>query len=87
MQDDNGLLGWVLAGVGTVISTLSGIVAYFYRTQITDFKSREVKFETTLNELAIRADKCESDREELRVHCAVMDDRLKRIEEKVTGSN
>lgn len=34
------MLPWVLAGVGTVISSLSGAVAFLYRGRIADLQAR-----------------------------------------------
>ena len=83
MDQDNGITGWILAGVATVVSTLAGIVAMFYRTQISDYKSNESGLRLEIGELRKRADTCEEDREQLRIKVAVMENRLDKVEREV----
>lgn len=80
MDENTGLTGWVLAGIGTVVSTLCGIVAYFYRTQISDYRANESGMKAVIAALTIRADKCEDDREELRIKYAVLEQRVSDLE-------
>jgi peptidoglycan hydrolase CwlO-like protein len=94
MDEDTGITGWVLAGMATIVSTLAGLVAMFYRQQIADYKDNEIKIETAhkvtedhlskeLEELKTRADSCENDREELRIELAVLKTRISVIEKKI----
>jgi len=83
MHEENGLpgiTGWVLAGIATIIATLSGIVQMFYRTQIADYKANILALEKTTAALTVRADKCEDEREELRVRYAVLEQRVSELE-------
>jgi len=82
MNENEGILGWVLAGVGTVVSTLAGLVAMFYRQQILEHKTREEDLATRLDIVEKRADTCENDREELRIKCAVIEARIAVLEGK-----
>jgi uncharacterized protein YlxW (UPF0749 family) len=83
MNENEGLTGWILAGVGTIVSTLAGLVAMFYRTQIADYKANESGLRVEVVELRKRADTCEEDREQLRIKVAVMDARLDKVEQEV----
>lgn len=80
VNEETGITGWILAAVGTVVSTLSGIIAYFYRTQISDYKAAENGMKTVIAALTLRADKCENDREELRIKYAVLEQRVSDLE-------
>jgi hypothetical protein len=82
MQNSEGMLGWILAGVGTIVSTLAGLVAFFYRQQINDHKDREAELSQRLDIVEKRADACENDREELRIKCAVIEARINALENK-----
>jgi len=91
MDEPTGITGWVLAGVATIVSTLAGLVAMFYKQQISDYKSNEAKMDaqhmTTeaylknkVAELEKRADECEDDREQLRIKYARLEERVSSLE-------
>lgn len=80
MDESTGITGWIWAGVTTIIGTLTSAVAFFYKTQIADYKARELHNEAKIRELEARADKCEDDRNTLRVQVAVHETRLSLIE-------
>ena len=40
MSHDGGLLGWVMAGVGAIVATLSSAVAILYKAQMSDLKEQ-----------------------------------------------
>ena len=82
---ETGFTGWILAAIGTVVSTLAGLVAFFYRQQITDYKANETTLKSKVVELETRADKCEDDREELRVRHAVLENKHANLEERVSS--
>lgn len=84
-MENTGFTGWVLAAIGTVVSTLAGLVAMFYRQQINDYKSNESLLNKHVERLEKRADKCEEDRESLRIKYAVLEDRVSNLE--VTKQN
>lgn len=83
VDEQTGLTGWILAGVATVVSTLAGIVAYFYKQQITDYRSNETMLKAKVVDLESRADKCENDREELRIRHAVLENKHANLELRV----
>jgi hypothetical protein len=85
MDEPTGITGWVLAAIGTIVSTLAGLVAMFYRQQITDYKSNEAGLRIEVVELKKRADECESDRQELRIKHAVLEQRVSNLETKTHG--
>lgn len=74
------VLPWVFSGIGIVVSTLAGIVAMFYRQQITDYKSNESTLKKEVSELKVRADACERDRESLRIAQARLEERVQVLE-------
>jgi hypothetical protein len=80
MANPESYLGWALAGVASVVSGLTGAVAYLYRSQIADFKAAEVDLKAQISLLGKRADVCESDRELLRIKLAVIEARLESLE-------
>lgn len=83
MDEAEGLIGWVLSGVLVIVSTLAGLVAMFYRTQISDYKANENGLRLEVAELQKRADICEADRETLRIKVAVFEERLTAVEKEV----
>lgn len=91
VDDQTGLTGWILSGIGAIIATLTSVIAMFYRTQIADYKANEVKMETQhaaesaylkseIVELKKRADECEDDREQLAIKHARLEERVSSLE-------
>lgn len=80
MDTETGFTGWVLAAVGTIVSTLAGLVAMFYRQQITDYKVNALALSQNVERLEKRADACEADRETLRIKYAVLESRVTDLE-------
>lgn len=80
MDTENGFAGWVWAAVCTIVSTLSGLVAFFYRQQIIDYKANAATLTLRVENLEKRADACEDDRESLRIECAVMKSHISDLE-------
>lgn len=72
--------GWVVAGITTIMTTLSGLVAMFYRQQISDYKANEADLKQKVQTLEKRADDCETDREDLRIKHAVLEQRVSNLE-------
>lgn len=75
-MDYEGFFGWVLAGVATIIATLSGLVAKFYQKQIADYDVRIDAHKKMIDVLQKRADECDRDRTELRVRVAKLEVQL-----------
>lgn len=63
-------MGWVLAGIGTVIATLAGAVASLWKLSEAKNAKAIAAHQETIDHLETRAEKCEHDREELRVRVA-----------------
>ena len=80
---DGSLLGWVLAAVGVIVSTLAGIVAKFYSNQVTDFKAEKVELKAEVEKLKQRADKCEAGRNSLLIEHAVLNNKYAELEKRV----
>lgn len=85
VDTETGITGWVLAGVGTVVTTLASLVAMFYRQQITDYKNAEADLKVEILELKKRADSCEDDREQLRINQARLEVRVATLEREIKG--
>ena len=83
MNEERGLTGWALAGVATVIGTLSTVVASFYKTQISDYKSREGKLEVKITTLESESKECKEDRETIRISLARIETKQMLLEEQV----
>lgn len=82
-EGNEGITGWILAGIATVIATLSSVVAMLYRGNEkqnaeriqaleSDVKSLQSKNET----LVEHVEECRRDREDLRVKIATVETRL-----------
>lgn len=91
MDEQTGMTGWILAGLTTIISTLAALVTMFYKQQIADYKLNEARMETQhaaestylkakISELEKRADECESDRAELAIKHARLEERVSSLE-------
>jgi len=84
VNEGEGFSGWVLSGILGIVTTMAGIIAMFYRTQIADYKSIETSLKQHVDRLEKRADKCEEDRETLRIDHAVLKSSCAVLEARVT---
>ena len=80
MDENNGFTGWILAGVGAIVSTLAGVITMFYRTQISDYKTHATELKIEIDKFQKRADQCEKDHTESKVRIAVLESRLAEVE-------
>ncbi len=81
--NDEGFTGWVLAGIGGVISTLlSGLIAIF-RIRESEISRNITKLEAALDDTSKKADKCEEDRAHLFSTCEVLKYKVETLENKV----
>lgn len=80
---DSGLIPWVLAGVGAIMSTLlTGVVALFRMRENENAKAiAELKESHAV--VTAKADKCEEDRSKLFARCEVLEVKLKHVEDKL----
>ena len=83
VDTQSGLIGWILAAIGTVVSTLAGLVVMFYKNQIADYKATKVELCAKVSELEKRADVCEVDRNQLQIKCAVLESKYGALEQRV----
>lgn len=76
MNDQEGLIGWIIGVGGVIVSTLAGAVAMFYRKQVADYDSRISALEKQheANEKELEA--CRNDRTELKVRVATLEVKL-----------
>ena len=84
MRDPEGYFGWIFGAIVTAFAALSSAVVALYRNQISDYKAAEVGLKEHVTVLEQRADKCEAEREQLRVNFAVLQARSDVLEERVT---
>ena len=66
----DGILGWVMAGVGGIIGTLSSVVAYQAKKQEALYAETIDELKSDVEELKLKSDECLKDREDLRVEIA-----------------
>ena len=79
--------GWIMAAVSTVIATLSGIVAQFYKKQVSDYEKNEASLTARITHLEADYDQqrnevkdCHKQREEIRIELTQVKTRLEIIE-------
>ena len=75
VEEQGGFVGWIVGIGGLIVTTLSGLVAMFYREQIAEHKAARAKTEAKVIELEKRADTCDDERGSLEVRCAVLEER------------
>lgn len=82
-EGNEGLSGWVIAGVASIIATLSSTVAFLFKLRESQIQKQikglqddydEVKEECKI--LQAKSDECIQDREDLRVEIARIKERL-----------
>lgn len=88
--EDSSYFGWILAGVSTVIATLSGIVAQFYKRQIADYDKRESLLNARITQLEsdykasrVEIKECHQQREDIRIELASVKTRLEIVESRM----
>jgi chromosome segregation ATPase len=81
--ESDSLTGWVLAGIGGIMSTLlTGLVTLFRMRENENTKAiAELKEKATV--LEERSEKCESDRAELSSSCAVLKTKMEFLEQRI----
>jgi hypothetical protein len=79
----DGFQGWVAAGIATIIASLSSVVAWLFRLR----ENENAKHITSLTEEVAtingKADKCEEERGELKIECAIMKGKIQVLETKL----
>lgn len=81
-MDDTGagLLNWVLAAFGTVVSVLAGVISMFYRNEKTSNATAIADLQKKLAESDQKHDECQKSREDLSRQCAVLAERMTHLE-------
>lgn len=81
--EQNSLTGWMLAGVATVIATLSSTVAWLFKLRENENAKHLSNLTDEVATISAKADKCEQERGELKIECAVMKGKLSVLETKL----
>jgi chromosome segregation ATPase len=85
--EQNSLTGWMLAGIATVIATLSSTVAWLFKLRENENAKRLSELKSDVETINAKADKCEVEREGLKVECAVMRSKIETLEVKLERIN
>jgi hypothetical protein len=79
-----GFSGWVAAGIATIIATLSSVVAWLFKLR----ENENAKHLTNLTEevamISVKADKCEEERGQLKIECAIMKGKVEVLETRLS---
>ena len=81
--EQNSLTGWMLAGVATVIATLSSTVAWLFKLRENENAKHLSNLAEEVAVISGKADKCEEERGQLKVECAIMKGKLSVLETKL----
>jgi chaperonin cofactor prefoldin len=79
-NEDSNLFGWVLAGVASVIATLTTVVSFLFKSRIAAYEKAEVKLETRVEMLEQKLDKCESEHLNAKIELTEIKTRLNILE-------
>jgi hypothetical protein len=82
--EENSLTGWMLAGIATVIATLSSTVAWLFRLRENENSKHISSLTEEVATISIKADKCEVERGELKIECALMKGKIELLETKMS---
>lgn len=82
-SETSGLTGWVLAGIGAIVSTLLTGVVTLFRMRESENAQAITKLEQNLATINGKADKCEEDRHLLFTSCEVMKIKLDVLEKRI----
>lgn len=82
VEDSSNSWGWIVAGVSTVITTLSSAVAFLFRGQVKLYETRIGQLEGQVVKLGDASDKCQEEHSNTKVALAKLEGRLEAIEKK-----
>ena len=82
--EQTSLTGWMLAGIATVIATLSSTVAWLFKLRENENAKRLSDLTDEVASISVKADKCETERGELKIECAIMKGKLSVLETKLS---
>ena len=83
--ETNGLTGWVLAGIGAIVSTLLTGVVTLFRMRESENAQAITKLEQNLDAINSKADKCEADRHALFTSCELLKFKIDVLEKRVSS--
>ena len=72
----DGLSSWLLAGVASIIGTLAAVVAALWKLNESKNNAAIASLESICAGLTTRVNECETDRVELRVRVAILEEQL-----------
>ena len=82
--ENGGFTGWVLAGIGAIVSTLLTGVVTLFRMRENENAKAIIKLETSLSEVSNKADKCEEDRHILFTNCKVLETKMQMLDSRMS---
>lgn len=82
--DQSSITGWVLAGLGGIVSTLAATVAFLFKLRENENSKNIAELKAELTESSKRSAKCEEDRSILYTKCAVLESKIETLESKVS---
>jgi septal ring factor EnvC (AmiA/AmiB activator) len=82
-ESQNVFTGWVTAGIATILATLSSAIAFLFKLRENENAKRLAELKSDVETINAKADKCEVEREGLRVECAVMRSKIETLEVKL----
>lgn len=83
VNESESIIGWVLAGVSSIIAALAGAVAWLGKSQIADYKSIIQECKTEIANLRKLSDICEQDRANIHSDLSVMKERVLWLEKQI----
>ena len=78
------MTGWMLAGIATIIATLSSTVAWLFKLRENENAKRITDLTDHVDIISIKADKCEEERGELKIQCAIMQGKMSVLETRLS---
>jgi septal ring factor EnvC (AmiA/AmiB activator) len=88
MSNEQSILsGWVTAGIATILATLSSAIAFLFKLRENENAKRLSELKSDVETINAKADKCEVEREGLKVECAVMRSKIETLEVKLERIN
>jgi hypothetical protein len=87
VSDESSNLGWILAGVSTVIATLTGVIAKLFQRRESESAKAIAKLESEVATTRAASEKCEQDRVTLFANCKVMELKINMLEQRVESIN
>ena len=84
-DETGGFTGWVLAGIGAIVSTLLTGVVTLFRMRENENSKAITKLETSLTHFSEKADKCEQDRHVLFTNCKVLETKMQMLDSRMSS--